>query len=204
MNENIKKKEKRKEDKRKEKNNSISKPQSVQPFDYAVWILKNIIAVLFVYFTIQYLIDKQPSYNWVYNILMKENYKTIKKYKSLSLDQKWEGKLGYDYAYWKYLHDNTPEDAVILYPTSDIFFPEGKKTDFERVAADKIQALRFLYPRKLVYHNETETNRYGKQLTHVAIANGWGYEYLEYTVVNKVDNTVLPIKQHNNQINTNK
>jgi hypothetical protein len=130
---------------------------------------------------------------------MKGNYETIKKYKHLPLDRKWEEKLGYTFVYWKHLRDNTPEDAVILYPTHDIFFPAGKKSRFVGEPASKIQALRFLYPRKLVYHTETETNRYGKNLTHVAIVNGWGYEYLEYVIDNKVDDTVLPIKRQGNQ-----
>jgi hypothetical protein len=186
------------------KNSPVSKPKSVQPFDYAVWIFKNIIIGLCVYFAIHYIIDKHKSYNWSYNTLMKDNYNTIKKYKALSLDRKWEIKLGYTFTYWKYLRDNTPENAVILYPPHDAFFPKEKKTQFTGEPANKIAASRFLYPRKLVSHNEIETNRYGKQLTHVAIVNGWGYEYSGYPVNNKVDNTVLPVKHPTNQTNINK
>jgi hypothetical protein len=200
-------------DNTKRKSNLISKPQSAKPLDYVIWIFKNVIIGLFVYlFVFYYLIDpdKHSYYNWAYNTLMKGNYETVKKYDTLSLDQKWEAKLGYTGAYWKYIRDNTPEDAVILFPTSEIFMPEGKKTQFVGEPAGKINALRILYPRKIVFHNEIETNRYGKQLTHVAIANGWGYEYLEYPVpvTNRTDNTVLPIKQPENtqpenQTNTN-
>jgi hypothetical protein len=186
-------------DKIKKKGKAASKPQSTQPFDYAIWIFKNIVVGMVVYFMIQYLINNDTPYKWTYNTLIKGNYETIKKYKYLSLDQKWEGKLGYNFTYWKYIRDNTPEDAVILYPTNDVFFADGKKSKFDKEPASKIQALRFLYPRKLVHHNEMETNRYGKQITHVAIVNGWGYEYLEYAVSNKVENTVLPIKRQKNQ-----
>jgi hypothetical protein len=192
----------KKKDKMKKKNSSVSKP--VQSFDYVIWIFKNIIIGMLVYFTVQYLIGKYKPYNWAYNVLMKENYKTAKKYKYISLDRKLEMKLGYDFTYWKFLRDNTPENAVILYPTHNIFFPEGKKSKFVREPASKMQALRFLYPRKLVYYNETETNRYGKQLTHVAIVNGCGYEYLEYAVANRADDTVLPIRQRGNQTNIDK
>jgi hypothetical protein len=182
-------------DKIKKKNNSLSKPQSPQGFDYIIWIFKNAIIGLIIYLIVFQLIEKQPSYNWAYNTLIKKNYELIKENDTLSLDQKWESKLGYTCSYWKYLRDNTPEDAVILFPTHDIFIPEGKKTLFVGEPAVKIEALRFLYPRKIVHHDEIETNKYGKQLTHVAIANGWGYEYLEYPVANRAENTVLPIKQ---------
>jgi hypothetical protein len=187
------------------KNNSLSKPQSAQTFDYVIWIFKNVIIGLLVYLIVfHYLINtnNHPYYDWAYNTLMKGNYETAKNYDTLSLDQKWEAKLGYTCAYWHYIRNNTPEDAVILFPTHDIFMPEGKKTQFAGEPAGKLNALRFLYPRKIVYHNEIETNLYGKQITHVAIANGWGYEYLEYPVNNKIDNTVLPVKQPENTENT--
>ncbi|MDR1181773.1 MAG: hypothetical protein LBL13_07325 [Bacteroidales bacterium] len=198
----------KKNDKIKRKSNPVSKPRPVQPFDYAIWIFKNIIIGVVIYLAIFKLIEKQPSYNWAYNTLMKGNYDLIKQNDTLSLDQKWVAKLGYTCAYWNYLRDNTPEDAVILFPTHDIFMPEGKETQFAGEPAGKINALRFLYPRKVVLQNEIETNRYGKQITHVAIANGWGYEYLEYPANNSVANTVLPIKQPENiqpenQTNTN-
>jgi hypothetical protein len=183
---------KRKEKETKGRKPALS-PQPARSSDYAVWIFKNLIVGILVYFMLQHLISNHASYNWAYNILMKGNYATATKYKHLSLDQRWEQKLGYTFAYWKHLRDNTPEDAVILYPTSDIFSPAGKKSRFPGEPASKLHALRFLYPRKLVYHTEKETNRYGKQLTHVAIVNGWGYEYLEYAVDNKVDDAVLPV-----------
>ncbi|MDR1096606.1 MAG: hypothetical protein LBL57_00585 [Tannerella sp.] len=177
--------------------NPISTSKPMESLDYVIWIFKNIIVGVFAWFMVQYLIDSYKSYDWAYNVLMKENYKTVKKYSHLSLDQKWEAKLGYDFTYWKYLRDNTPEDAVILYPTYDLFFPEGKKSNFKN-SASKMHAIRFLHPRKLVYHNERETSRYGKIITHVAIVNGWGYEYLEYPVANKAEITVLPIRQPQN------
>jgi hypothetical protein len=192
--------------KEKKKNSPVSKPKSksLQPFDYLSWIFKNIVIGMTVYFAVHYLIDKQTSYNWAYNALLKENYKTAKKYKHFTFDKKMEAKLGYTFTYWTYLRDNTPEDAVILFPTYDIFCPNGEKSKFPGEPASKMQTSRFLYPRKLVYPNEIETNRYGKQLTHVAIVNGWGYEYLEYAVANRIDDIVLPIKrQKNNKQITN-
>jgi hypothetical protein len=186
----------------KKKSNPVSNPlpmvsKPLQSLDYVVWIFKNIIVGVFACFMVQYLIGSYKSYDWAYNDLMKGNYKTLRKYSHLSLDQKWEAKLGFDFTYWKYLRDNTPEDAVILYPTYDLFSPEGKKSNFKN-AASKMQATRFLHPRKLVYHNEIEASRYGKIITHVAIVNGWGYEYLEYPVASKAEITVLPVRQPQN------
>ncbi|MDR0605404.1 MAG: hypothetical protein LBG80_13975 [Bacteroidales bacterium] len=180
---------------------SQSKSKSPQVLDYIIWIFKNVIIGTIIYFIVVSTINSKerfPYYDWAYNTLMKGNYETIQQYDTLSLDQKWEAKLGYTGAYWIYIRNNTPEDAVILFPTHDIFMPEGKTTLFVGEPINKISISRFLHPRKVVQYNEIETNRYGKQLTHVAIANGWGYDYLEYPVANKIDNTVLPIKQTEN------
>jgi len=170
-------------------------------FDYIFWFFKNTIIGLFCYFLIFQCIDEQKDYKWVYYSLMKENLKTMQKYKKLSIEKKFNSKLGFNYSYWKYIHDNTPEDAVILYPTREICFPKDKETKLTGEATNKFIITRFLYPRKLVYPTEIETNRYGKEITHVAIANGWGYEYLEYNVGYQIDYAVLPIKQPENKDN---
>ncbi len=186
------------------KNTTIQKTKSRQPFDYLIWFLKNAIAGVVAYIIIFQCIEKQLGYNWAYNTLMKENFKLIKEHSDMTLEQKLSAKFGYNYAYWKYIQDNTPEDAVILYPTKEFFFPSDKESKFTGEVFNKIYASRFLYPRKLVYPTEIETSPYGEQITHVAIANGWGYDYLEYKVDNPVADNVLPIKQTEDQINNNK
>ena len=167
--------------------------------NYMVWILKNVIAGIICYVLVLQCIEEQKGYNWVYNSLLKGNYEMIKKNPNLTIDQKWAAKLGFNYAYWKHINDNTPEDAVILYPIREAFFPKDKETQFTSMPENVIFASRFLYPRKIVSPSEIETNPYGKQITHVAIVNGWGYDYLEYDVPSHTTNHVLPIKQPEQQ-----
>jgi len=183
-------------------NTKASKNESGKFLSYLIWIFKNIVIGVIFYIIIFQLIEEQQGYNWVYNSMLKENYKIIKKNKNLPLEQKLGSKFGFNFFYWKHIIDNTPEDAVILYPNKEIFFPEGQETKFGGEPYNKIYASRFLYPRKLVYPTEIEVNRYGKQITHVAIVNGWGYDYLEYETYH-VDNTILPIRLSENQTDNN-
>ncbi|MDR0769362.1 MAG: hypothetical protein LBE71_05615, partial [Dysgonamonadaceae bacterium] len=69
------------------------------------------------------------------------------------------------------------------------------ESPFKQDVSNKLWALRVLYPRKLVTPSEMETNRYAKDITHVAIVNGRGYERLDYQVENPVTHGVLPVKR---------
>ena len=176
-----------------------NRPTSEQKPNYALkyltWIFFNTIAGIICYFLVFQCIDEQKGYNWAYYSLIKQNYKLIKKHPNLTLDEKLSSKMGFDYAYIQHIRENTPEDAVILYPTRNIFFPPGKESKFKVYTPSFIFAAKYLYPRKIVLPTAIETSKYGNQITHVAIVNGWGYEYLEYTVPNQIEFAVLPIKQ---------
>jgi hypothetical protein len=176
-------------------NNKVSTNNHSVALSYLIWFFKNAIAGVICYILIFQCIEGSQGYNWVYNSMLKENYKLIQKHPNLSMEKKLGSKFGFNYAYFKYITDHTPEDAVILYPNYDAFFPKGRESKFTSEPFNRIYATYFLYPRKLVYPAEIEKTVYGKQITHVAIVNGWGYDYLEYQVANHVDNTVLPIKQ---------
>jgi hypothetical protein len=162
--------------------------------DLFIWIVKNIGAVIAAGFFLFQCVDKQQSYHWAYNSLLKGNMATIRKYPNATLDERAEMKLGFDYTYLQFLKKETPEDAVILYPDGKDFFPEGEESPFKQDVSNKMWALRFLYPRKLVLPSEMETNCYAKDITHVAIVNGRGYERVEYKIANPFTHGVLPIK----------
>ena len=75
-----------------------------------------------------------------------------------------------------------------------------KKSDFlgkSPGVQTKAWATYFLYPRKLVYDKEKETNHYYKEISHVAIANYGDYSYLEYEVKRKKKYDVLPVRRDN-------
>ncbi|MDR1632203.1 MAG: hypothetical protein LBR97_04910 [Dysgonamonadaceae bacterium] len=162
---------------------------------FPIWLVKNVCAVLAAGFILFKCIEVQPGYNWAYNGLLKGNMSTIRKYPDATLEQRNEMKLGFDHTYLQFLKKETPEDAVILYPSPEDFFPEGMESPFKQDVSTKTWGLRVLYPRKIVLPSEMETNRYAKDITHVAIVNGRGYERVDYKVETPFAHGVLPVKR---------
>ncbi|MDR1880392.1 MAG: hypothetical protein LBQ78_05615 [Tannerellaceae bacterium] len=158
-----------------------------------LWLLRNLAVAAVAGWMTFLCIEKQAGYHWVYNGLLKGNMKTIIQYPNLTVDQKNEIKLEFDYVYLRFLKNSTPENAVILYPSHEDFYPKDKQSPFKQDISNKLWGLRFLYPRKLVLPSEMETNRYARDITHVAIVNGRGYERLNYTVDDMHEHAVLPV-----------
>lgn len=136
--------------------------------------------------------SKRTDIEWLHNTLLKSNYETIKKYPNATFDERLGLKLGFNYAYLKYIHDNTPEDAVILFPTRDVILKQP--TQFKEAEFSLQWIHSFVYPRKVVIDG-TETK---DQITHVAIMNGWGYDKLTYQVENQHENAIYPINYPSN------
>lgn len=117
------------------------------------------------------------GYRWVYNDLLVANMDMIRKLPDLTNDQKYEIKLGASYKFLRTVRENTPESAVLLYPPTDAFFPKGEKSQFTGGEPNnKLWALRFLYPRKLILASEFDTSPYRFYVNYIVIVNGWGYD----------------------------
>lgn len=96
------------------------------------------------------------------------------------------------YYYLQLLNSATPQNAVILLPPQNI----TKGTRHEFLHSSEWVAY-FIYPRLCVGYDERKRNpELFSRITHVAIVNGWGYEFLEYPVEQKEEEAVLPIKQN--------
>ena len=172
---------------------NMKKTKQPTSYKYRSWILKNILAGGIFLFLIAQIVEKQPAYKWVYESLLKGNMEIIKKYPNLPLEKRYEMKLGFSYTYLDYLKKRTPENAVILYPDKEQFFPKDKKSPFEGDVANKLWALRFLYPRKIISAKEAEMSIYKNDITHIAIVNGLGFEYINYTGEH-FEHGILPVK----------
>lgn len=158
---------------------------------FPLWLGRNLMVCALFFLLVLYCYKKIPGYTWVHDGLLRGNMQVIKQYGQLSLDQKYEMKLGYTYAYLRYIKQQTPEDAIILMPSdADIYFSKGSR--FTGEPNNKLWSSRFLYPRKLVYVDE-QASAYMSQITHVAIINGWGYDKLPYKVSEQVANTIFPL-----------
>ncbi len=161
------------------------------------WIGKNILAALiFLWMLDKLVIGVQPGYNWAYTMLQ-GNLEVTQRYAETSTDERFEMKLGASHVYLRHIKENTPEDAVILLPSRADFFPEEGEQLFQGEPYNKLWATRFLYPRRVILPQELGETPWSEKITHVAIVNGQGYEYLDYEVARKAPHAVYPI--HLNQ-----
>ncbi|MDR2390007.1 MAG: hypothetical protein LBD89_09545 [Tannerellaceae bacterium] len=177
----------------KKKKHTPSQPTGQPPVNYLSRIAKNLLFAFLLGFLLFKAMENNAGYPWAYNMLT-SNMKLIRANPHLTLKEKNEMKLGTDFAYLWFLKEATPENAVILYPSTEDFYPPDKPSPFKQEVQNKIWALRFLYPRLLVLPSEMETSPYAPEITHVAIVNGRGYERLDYPVEHKQEHGILPVK----------
>lgn len=177
----------------KKKKSAPGSPADKKP-SYTWRVFKNLILLVATFFFTQAIRKDGAGYQWVFENLIEDNLKMIKKYKKLNHDERLQAKLGYTAAYLSFIAKNTPENAVILMAPDTVFNPPGQKSDFNNFIRERGWASYFVYPRKLVYEHEKELfpDMY-ERVTHVAIANYWGYQKLPFQVPNKVKHTIIPL-----------
>jgi len=160
-------------------------------------VVKNLLvaAVLGVFiFTV---FRENSGYNWVWQSLIGENLKFVARSSHLNESQKYQAKFGIDAAALDYVKQNTPENAVILMPPTAILMADSASFQFKKdLGGIKVRnwALDILYPRKLVYFDEKEKNKYAGSISHVVVMDGWGFEYLNYKPETRNNFDVLAIK----------
>ena len=105
---------------------------------YSRWLFKNIVAVALTLFLLKVVMVLQPTYNWVCFTMLPENMEIVRKYPNLNYDGRMSIKLGANYMYLKNTREHTPENAVILWPSSEAF-TKGK-SPFTAEISNKIYA----------------------------------------------------------------
>lgn len=143
-------------------------------------------------------VDNNASYKWLWNTYSPNNLANIKMEKDLKSSDRdrLSHKLGMDFNYIMMLRDYTPENAIIYYPSKDDFLATpkyGEKLQFNGVLVDKMTAIRFLYPRKIVIREEWNKTPYSKRVNYVGIINGRNIDKLSYPVDSTTMHTVLPV-----------
>ena len=151
--------------------------------NYFSWIMKNIIFAVIAVLTLAAVVIYSGG---DYKPFLYSYHKDVKTFshpahRNATLDKRYIAVLKSVYEYIEVIKNSTPEDAVILYPEYESFFPENEKHVFHNSGvANKMWAIRFLYPRKIVRPSELESSPYKDEITHVAIVNGRGGEFLPY------------------------
>jgi len=187
---------KKKTTKKRMNNEKSNFHQSSLFFNNILFIIVSIIVIIVLYKGI-------GGYKWLWDSLIVGNLNMIKQYRNLTIDQKYEIKCGFDYKYVNYIKSKTPEDAIILMPSREEIYPEGKKSDFNEKDASGIKnkawATYFLYPRKLVYEEEKDINQYYECVNYIAIVNYFGYDRLNYSIRKKEKYHILPVNAPNDK-----
>lgn len=155
------------------------------------WCIRNVASLAVAGLLVITIFSIQPAYHWVYNGLLRDNMKLIRKYPKLTFDQKMWLKLGASYKYFMFLKQKTPDTAVILYPSQKAFQKKG--SPFKHEIYNKTYATRFLYPRKLVLESELKNSKYADEITHIAIVNREGADRLPFPLDSTVQHTVLTV-----------
>ena len=172
--------------------NNSNAPKSTR-YNFTWW-MKNLLIAAVVYMLCPSLVKSNMGYEWLIDGYAKSNLEAVKQIEGFTNDQKLEAKLGYDYAFIEMIRRTTPENAVVFYPSREDFTDKAASTgiSFSGNLCDKLSAVRFLYPRKIVIKQELNKTSWSKKITHVAIVNGHWRELLPYKVSDAALITVLP------------
>lgn len=155
------------------------------------------------------------SYNWVYNSLLKDGYKycglvqneinnrsrgvSDPKMKSqIAYDTKYEAKIGVEFMVLKMIRDNTPPNAIILFPPPLILTQKTTNLTLRYEIGMKPWASHFLYPRTIVYDQERGKNPFYDKAQYIFVLHGWGFDRLDYEPKQRNQVDILPL--HKSQI----
>jgi hypothetical protein len=156
-----------------------------------------------------------PAYNWVYNSLLKDGYTycgmvqheidnrtrgindpAIKR--QIAFDTKYEAKVGTEFLVLKEIRDNTPPNAIILFPPPIVLTQKTSYLTLRYEIGMKPWASHFLYPRTIVYEQEKGKNPFYDKAQYIFILHGWGFDHLDYEPQQRNLVDILPI--HKSQI----
>jgi len=143
------------------------------------WFTSNVLGFIVTLALITGVILKQDDYYWVKDMLQ-SNHSYIVSNDTLSIRERLGAKLGVSYNLYDSIRTQTPDTAIIYIPDKAAFFPPGVTSIFEGEPYNKLWAIRFLYPRKVVTPLEMNKTSYAEKITHVTIIYGKGIELLRY------------------------
>jgi len=141
----------------------------------------NVAGCLVLYVLLSNFLFKQQDYAWSIDML-DDNHDFIMDNGKMNLQERYSSKLGLSYALFDSIRAKTPDSAVIYLPGKEAFFPKNQASIFTGEPFEKMWAIRFLYPRKVVTEKEYARSSYAKHIDYVIVVNGKGVERLKYSL----------------------
>ncbi|MDR3246282.1 MAG: hypothetical protein LBT50_07600 [Prevotellaceae bacterium] len=160
---------------------------------------RSILVAIILAFGVYEGITEVKCYKWVWENYLKENLEFTHKYAKKTTKERLNMKLGFDHSFLSFINEHTPENAVILFTLQEHIIEKSGDAKLTEKIGMKMWVTHFIYPRRAVYKSEAESNPVYKDVTHVAICAGHGYEDLDYNISQKQPFTVLPKKPNNNE-----
>jgi hypothetical protein len=158
---------------------------------------RSMLAAVAVAILVYNVVDKNSGYQWVTKNYLQGNWEHIRKYPNATLEERNQMKLGFSYVFLNYIVKHTPDTAIILFPLKKHITENANGTQLTSDVTAKNWATYFIYPRRIVYKDDKDTDPLYSKVTHVAICAAHGYEDLDYQVFQRAYFDVLPKKAKN-------
>jgi len=110
-----------------------------------------------------------------------------------SAEEKYKLRFGATFLLLNNIVKQTPQDAIIIMPPDSVLLNSKSMIKLHKEIIEKSWASYFVYPRRLVYEKEKNTNPLYENANYVVILNGWGLDKIHYTLENKILTGVIPI-----------
>lgn len=133
-----------------------------------------------------------PYYRYISSDLPKD-MKFIFLHWNNSPEEKYQLRFGATFSLLNNIVNHTPPDAIIIMPPDTVLLNSKSKIKFHKEVLEKNWASYFVYPRKLVYEKEKNTNPLYEKANYVVVFNGWGLDKIHYKLENKITTGVIPI-----------
>lgn len=123
--------------------------------------------------------------------MLDTNHSFIVSNDTLSIGERLGVKLGVSYTLFDSIRTHTPDTAIIYIPGKAAFYPPGITSIFQGEPFNKLWAIRFLYPRKVVTPSELNKTRFAEHISYVTVVYGSGIELLRYKLPEPLDFGIL-------------
>ena len=137
-------------------------------------------------------VKNNAGYNWAWETLLKGNWKTVRANCSAGIAERYAMKMGFTAQLLEYFKENTPENAVLLFPTK-AQLREKSQHNIDPNITGRNWVLHYLYPRRVIYADE-DYAPLRQQVNYVVIVNGHGYESLDVEFDQYPSFAVIPLK----------